>query len=214
MIGPVPAPLGEEPDWAPAAAPATLRITTWRDEVVASVGVDPRSRYVETFWLPILGPSATWLMRRLADGLDEAPNGYEVNVADLGRALGLGGGTGRSSPLRRAVQRCIRFDLARQRGEDLLAVRRLVAPLPKRHLLRMPPAVVERHDRWEVERSKALPEAIARWARLLALDLVQLGEVPDKVERQLVRWGISSDLAGRATRWASSRSPGGSRATS
>jgi hypothetical protein len=194
--------------------PPILRITPWRDEIVDGLGLDPRSRYVETFWLPVLGPSATLLMRRIADGLDEAPAGFEVEVAELARALGLGGGTGRSSPVRRAVQRCVRFDLARSRGEDMVAVRRLVAPLPRRHLLRLPPRVEEQHRRWESERTKAVPSAITRRALVMALDLAQLGEEPSTVERHLVRWGFSSVLAGTATRWASSRSPRASRATS
>jgi hypothetical protein len=40
------------------AKTATLRIVPWRDEVIDELGHDPRSHYVETFWLPVLGPSA------------------------------------------------------------------------------------------------------------------------------------------------------------
>ena len=39
------------------AEPAHLRIVPWRDEVIDRVGHDPRSAYVERFWLGILGPS-------------------------------------------------------------------------------------------------------------------------------------------------------------
>ena len=46
--------------------PATLTIQPWPDPVIDTVGHDPRSAYVETFWLPTLGPTALLLLRHLA----------------------------------------------------------------------------------------------------------------------------------------------------
>lgn len=34
-----------------------ITIEAWRDPVVEALGHDPRSLYVETFWLPVLGPT-------------------------------------------------------------------------------------------------------------------------------------------------------------
>ena len=48
----------------------TLMVVPWHDPVVDTVGFDVRSPYVERFWLNILGPSASWALRRLVDGLD------------------------------------------------------------------------------------------------------------------------------------------------
>ena len=39
----------------------TLAIRPWPDPVIDAVGHDPRSSYVEHFWLGVLGPSTTWL---------------------------------------------------------------------------------------------------------------------------------------------------------
>ena len=36
-----------------------LQIRPWPDPVIDTVGHDPRSHYVEEFWLGILGPSTT-----------------------------------------------------------------------------------------------------------------------------------------------------------
>ena len=36
--------------------PATITVKPWHDPVVDVLDHDPRSRYVETFWLPALGP--------------------------------------------------------------------------------------------------------------------------------------------------------------
>ena len=50
----------------PELPPLTLPIVPWVDPVIDSLGFDPRSTYVETFWLGILGPSTTLLLRRIA----------------------------------------------------------------------------------------------------------------------------------------------------
>jgi hypothetical protein len=105
--------------------PATdsLHIKPWPDPVIDRVGHDPRSAYVERFWLGILGPSTTWLLRRLAAGLETTPAGFDLALSDTARALGLGG-EGRSSPFVRALGRCCQFQLAAPEDEATLAVRR------------------------------------------------------------------------------------------
>jgi len=54
-----------------------LVVVPWHDPVVEEVGYDVRSMYVELFWLNVLGPSATWIMRRLTNG-SELPNRCRV----------------------------------------------------------------------------------------------------------------------------------------
>ena len=54
-------------------SPPTIR--PWIDPVVDEHGHDPRSTYVEQFWLGVIGPTATWIMRRLAAGFDTEPSG-------------------------------------------------------------------------------------------------------------------------------------------
>ena len=44
-------------DWLTMHDP--LAVVAWPDPVVERFGHAPRSVYVETYWLPILGPSAT-----------------------------------------------------------------------------------------------------------------------------------------------------------
>ena len=102
----------------------TLRITAWPDAVIDAVGHDPRSTYVEMFWLGILGPSTTWLLRRLVSGLDRHPDGYELPLAQTASALGLGNKGGRHSPFVRSLARCCQFGAATFSGSTGLAVRR------------------------------------------------------------------------------------------
>ncbi len=71
----------------PADPPATLAIQPWPDGVIDALGHDPRSHYVEQYWLGILGPSTTWLLRRLAAGLEASPEGFDLPLADTAQAL-------------------------------------------------------------------------------------------------------------------------------
>src|SRR3954447_18606141 len=59
----------------------TITVVPWPDDVIDALGHDPRSNYVETYWLGTLGPSTTWLLRRLVAGLDTEPNGYEMSLS-------------------------------------------------------------------------------------------------------------------------------------
>jgi hypothetical protein len=92
--------------------PATLTVRPWPDPVLDTLGHDPRSLYVETFWLPTLGPTAVLLLRHLAHRFDERPDGLELTVVDTSQALGLGYRDGTSSPLLRCLVRLAQFDLA------------------------------------------------------------------------------------------------------
>src|SRR5438309_10349985 len=96
---------------ATVATTDSLSIRPWPDPVIDTVGHDPRSSYVEQFWLGILGPSTTWLIRRLAAGLEANPAGFTLPLGDTAKALGLGDKGGRHSPFMRSLGRLCQFDL-------------------------------------------------------------------------------------------------------
>lgn len=122
-------------DWLANRSP--LIVTSWDDPVVEEAGHHVRSVYVETFWLPTLGPSATWVLRRLACWLEAATVPLSVDLGDLAVELGLGGGVGRSSPIVRTLARLSQFQAAGPAG-DAYAVRRFLAPLPLRLASQLP----------------------------------------------------------------------------
>lgn len=183
-----------------------LIVRSWPDEVLDAVGFDPRSAYVEQFWLGILGPSTTWLLRRIAAGLDEEPDGFELSLSETARALGLGDHHGRHAPFLRAVNRTIQFDVARAAGDEVLEVRRRLPPLNRRQLLRLGPQLQVAHQSWQ-DQQVPIPtaEAQQRRARQLALSLFELGEEADVAEHQLLRWRYAPSLAREAVAWAHQR---------
>lgn len=129
-----------------AQEPTTLLIKSWPDPVIDKLGFDPASGYVELCWLPILGPSAVWAIRRLTAGLRVNPDGYSIRIADLGSALGLGTGNGRNSLVMRTLRRLVQFHMARPEGEGVLAVRLHLPPLTQRHVMRLTPALRRAHQ--------------------------------------------------------------------
>jgi hypothetical protein len=123
-----------------------ISVVTLDDPVVEAVGFAAESRYAETYWLPVLGPSALWALRRLTALLAMRPSGIAVPMGMLGSELGLGGNGGRHAPAVRAVGRLVLFGMAEVRGDEL-AVRRKVPPLARRQLRRLPTHLVEAHQR-------------------------------------------------------------------
>src|ERR1700675_4669059 len=101
-----------------------IHVMPWPAPVLDAIGHDPRSRYVETFWLPTLGPTALLLLRHLATRFDQNPKGIQLRVAATSKALGLGEREGTSSPLVRSLARLEQFDLACSDGRGTVAVRR------------------------------------------------------------------------------------------
>jgi len=121
--------------------------------VLDNLGHDPRSPYVETFWLAVLGPSCLFLLRRLAARLEREPDGIEVDVYHLALELGLGMKGGKHGPFWRAIERACRFRAA-QRNGDVLVVRRRMAPLTARQVTRLPPHLQSEHQVFVDERQQ------------------------------------------------------------
>ena len=184
----------------------SLHIRPWPDPVIDVVGHDPRSAYVERFWLGILGPSTTWLLRRLATGLEASPAGFDLPLSETARSLGLGDQGGRHSPFMRALARCCKFDLAEPRPEGALAVRRKLPPLNRRQVMRLPASLQAEH-RQLVDANLRTPaaEQMRRRGCQLALSLFELGEDRESVERQLLDWRYHPIMAREAAAWAFER---------
>ena len=184
-------------------APEVLRVRPWPDEVLDQLGHDPRSSYVEDYWLGILGPSTVWLLRRLAAGFDYSAEGFDLDLSETARSLGLGDRSGRHSPFVRSINRTIQFGLSQLSGTDELSVRRRLPPLNQAQLHRLSPALQGRHAAWQEEQLQ-LPagEQQLRQARQLALSMLELGEDYGAAERQLLRWRYADQVAREAVGWA------------
>ncbi len=140
-----------------------LGVVGWPDPVLDQLGHDPRSGYVERFWLPILGPSCLLLIRRLAAELERHPDGFEIESARWARELGIGMKGGQHGPFWRAVERACRFGAARRNGPRL-ALRRRLPPLSTRQVQRLPASLRLEHAEWvDARLDRPTRPTVTRW---------------------------------------------------
>lgn len=182
----------------------TVRVRPWPDPVIDTIGHDPRSLYVETFWLPTLGPTSLLLMRHLAHRFEEEAGELEVPMAATAQALGLGPRTSPSSPIVRSFSRLVEFDLAYAHRDGTVAVRRSVPPVSRRHVRRLPEHLQARHQEW-LATSDGPREVAQKRALRLALVLTELGSDVDVVERTLASLRFAPALCRNAATWAQAR---------
>jgi hypothetical protein len=141
--------------------PSQLHVTSWDDKLAEERGYPADSGFVEIFWLPLLGPSATCLFRRLNLYLETSRGGMTMEMNDLGRELGLGTADSRHAPLPRAISRLVRFGLAKRSASGQLALRRTVDPLSQ-HLFESLPAEIQETYRSFLSRERACdPDPLA-----------------------------------------------------
>ncbi|HZJ25560.1 MAG TPA: hypothetical protein VFF40_00850 [Acidimicrobiia bacterium] len=185
--------------------PTTIAVRPWPDPVIDTLGHDPRSIYVETFWLPTLGPTSLLLLRHLAARFEHHPQGMQLDVATTAQRLGLGRRDGTSSPLVRSLGRLEQFDLACHGGDEY-AVRATVPPINSRHLRRLPDALRIEHEDWATAQLGEPAQAAARRrARRLALALFEQGDDLGRVERGLHRVGFHPAICRDAAEWGHQR---------
>lgn len=193
-----------ETDPAPGRVPGTrLLVVPWTDVVLDAVGFDPRTAYVEQFWLPLIGPTSTWLLRRFAATFDEQPDGFESSVAEMARSIGIGSRGGRNSALGRSIQRCIRFGLVRDDDHDVLAVRRRLPALTPNQVRGLTAPVRAAHRRWQQDQQRRTVSATAdlqTHAVQLVETLAAVGAPTGEIEDQLRRWGFDDTTARRSLR--------------
>ncbi len=138
--------LNREPHRHERELPAELQLRPWEDPPIERLGFGPRSMYVEVCWLPVMGPTATWLYRRLGSWAEYNAEGTTIDITDLSLSLGLGEGRERRSKLARALGRLVTFEAVRWVGANELQVRRALPPLPARHVRQLSRTSTRLHE--------------------------------------------------------------------
>ena len=186
-----------------------LWVEPWPEDDPAGLRHHLRSDYVETFWLPILGPSSVLLLRLRATRLAQSPDGFTLDVGDTARMLGIGHRGGRNGPMSRTIERCCAFGATRLDHGHQLLVRPSLGTLGPRQVGRLPQALQQRHAAAVRQAATQPPPApvehLRTRCRTLALSLLELGEDPEEAERQLHRWRFHPAMAHESVTWARRR---------
>lgn len=122
-----------------------LTVFPWPESADAGDRFPVRHPYVEAFYAPSLGPTATLLLRRFGLGLAVHPTGYHLDVDYLAAALGLGAGRGRHSPLVRSLDRLVWMRSALWVDVDTMAVRTVLPRAAAGMVAKMPPQLQAEH---------------------------------------------------------------------
>ncbi len=178
-----------------------VRFTAWRDVNIESLGYDPRSSYVERFWLPFLGPSTIFMARKITELLESEPYGFAMDLEELSSMLGLGSNTSKHSSVQKTLNRLLVFELARVMPSKAVSVRLKLPPLPQRYINRLSRPMQELH----VRETQDVPEntlAAARTrARSLAVTLAKLGHDRAAIEKQLISWRFHPSVCYETLSW-------------
>lgn len=190
-------------DLPPAIANSeVITLIPWVDKRFDAVGFDPRSAYVEQFWLATLGPATTWFLRHCAGLLDHTAC-TPLNLEEAATALGIKHEGGIGSAMVRTVARACRFRTARIVGESTLSVRRRLPQVSKRQLQRLPGAARRRHQEFLSINSDVNALALKQSrARQLALSLINSGDTISETERQLTAMRMHPAVVAEAVHWA------------
>jgi len=136
-----------------------IALVPWPDALADTTGHPVRSEYVERFWLGILGPTATWLLRRCSDEIISSPAGTTVDLSPMAVSIGLAYHAGRHNPFSRGFDRLVMFGMMRHVGNHprpTFAVRTHVPPLAGRQLARLPEQLQVAHADYSVDRGAPL----------------------------------------------------------
>jgi len=178
-----------------------LELVPWSDTTVERCGHDPRSAYVERFWLGILGPSAVWFLRLARRELDAAtPTAPAIlDLHEAARQLGLGHRGGRHSPLMRSIQRCSNFGTTRLERTGTLAVRTHLPPVPSALYSRLPDPLREELRQWNASDMRHPDQ---HELRRVAATMMGWGLGLHESAERLTAWGVGLEPARHAVAWA------------
>ncbi len=184
--------------WADGDEGTTLFVKPWLDPIVDSLGFDPRSSYVEHFWLPILGPSCIFLLRRMAWSFDLEEGTQEMSLGDMSYEIGLGSPKGFGNSITRTLNRSIQFGMAKLMPNGVLAIRRSMPPLNQRQLARLPEDLRELHNTLTNGPSEATGNAVQRRSVQLALSLIDYQANESVAQEAFARWHVDESVAAAA----------------
>ncbi|HWL43145.1 MAG TPA: hypothetical protein VNQ73_09385 [Ilumatobacter sp.] len=108
--------------------------------------------YLDLVYMPLIGPGAVALLRRVCCALTDSTTSVEIDAAALARDLGLRSSRtdpiGERSPLMRTLVRLNRQRLTTRMGQHHIGVYQPVPALDQRDLDRLPDTARAAHDRY------------------------------------------------------------------
>lgn len=168
--------------------------TTHKTDTISSfLAYDP---YIERFWQPILGPTATGLLNLLSlEALNS--NIFTTTYAELSRRTGTGYRQGSASPAAKQLKRLHSFGLIRQRSENQYEISPQIPALSSRYLSSLHSKEKIHHEIW-IDRLIANPlNTQINKASHLASCMIMMGYQKENINYALANSGLHPSIVGQ-----------------
>lgn len=168
---------------------------TQSDSTYSFFAHDP---YIETFWLPALGPTAALLINELSLRALISKNTQVINTRWLSERIGIGARDGRSSPIHKQLTRLVGTGLIQNLAENEYMVPRTIKPLSKYMLRRFNDDLALEHETWMVRLSISPLSTQRRRAKSLISRLEIMGLDHSKIQEILLACGLHPSVIGES----------------
>ena len=181
---------------------AFIPISPNNNSTISFLANDP---YIDTFWLPFLGPTATLLLHHLMTKALCETQEFEIIASELSSHIGVGNRDGTSSPMMKNLKRLCNFGLISNYNEKFY-IPTNIEILPLSQLRKHDVAIQGQHQDW-IEKLKGNPLNTQRQkARFLFISLQIKSVNSSKIHTALSRSGLHPSIIGETIKQLTEKS--------
>lgn len=153
--------------------------------------------YINTFWLPILGPTATLLLNHLMSSALCEYDEFVMDLAELSSTIGVGNREGNSSPIVKNLKRLCDFGLI-SKYQERYYIPTNIEPMCENHLRKLNTKLQCEHSAWlnNLNQNPLLTQR--QKARFVYISLTLKSINQNKIQTALSRTGLHPSIIGEA----------------
>ncbi len=154
--------------------------------------------YIETFWLPLLGPTATWLMNDLCLRALIQQDSFSLQLNEISLRIGIGSREGSSSPVMKQLSRLCQAHVLYRHGENEYLVPRTIEPPRTEMFYKLKEHKRLHHKLWMTRLLDSPAETQRRRIRALVTRLEMMGFNAPIISTTLLATGLHPSIIGEA----------------
>ncbi len=163
------------------------------DTTTSFYAYDP---YIERFWQPFLGPSATGLLN-IASMEAHTASQFRYSLQELSRRIGTGLRSGQSSPVAKQLSRLCQFQLMTKISNDHYVVQSHIPALNDGYVRKLHSREAHYHESW-IARLTSRPSATQqRKAGHLVMSMTMMGYDITTIRAAISRSGLHPSIIGK-----------------
>lgn len=165
------------------------------NSTVSFLANDP---YIDKFWLPILGPTATLLLHELMGKALVSPDAFTSSIRELSCIIGVGNREGSASPIAKNLKRLCDFGLI-SKYNDYYYVPTNIEMMGEDKLRKLSYTLQSEHKKWIYCLNQDTLATQRQKARFLFASLTLKSIGTNEIIRALSRSGLHPSIIGETT---------------